>query len=220
MYASSRVGHCARIIVCTSPGNRYQRRISISSCGGLFQEKKAFHLQTSSHVLQMATRAWLVATVDFQVIWKSWVFLAGTLDAANSVSFLVCLAWRRKQEKGRWHCRVLRSFSGTPQGYVSQIQRPIFSWNPWLGDRSVYWTQYWGTNSARRGTCKFAKWRGSETKIQNLLPSLLDANSDPKTLPNPVFHCFSDILPGWEGIQRCVPAPHQTKKQTHHNRAW
>ena len=41
-----------------------------------------------------------------------------------------------------------------------------------------------------------------ETKVQNLLPSLSDANSDPKTLPNPVerhqvvFHCFSDFLPG------------------------
>ena len=41
-------------------------------------------------------------------------------------------------------------------------------------------------NPSRRGTCKFAKWRVSETKVQNLLPSLLDANSDPKTLPNPV----------------------------------
>ena len=30
----------SRIIVCTSPGNRYQRRISVSSCGGLFPEKK------------------------------------------------------------------------------------------------------------------------------------------------------------------------------------
>ena len=28
------------IIVCTSPGNRYQRRISVSSCAGLFPEKK------------------------------------------------------------------------------------------------------------------------------------------------------------------------------------
>ena len=47
-----------------------------------------------------------------------------------------------------------------------------------------------------------------------------------KTLPNPVerhqvvFHCFSDFLPGWEGIQRCVQAPHQTKKQTQHNSEW
>ena len=89
---------------------------------------------------------------------------------------------------------------------------PIFSWNPWLGDRSVYWTQHRGANPSRRGTCKFAKW-GSETNVQNLLPSLFDANSDPKTLPNPVerhqvvFHCFFDFLPGWEGIQRCVQAP-------------
>ena len=30
----------SRIIVCTSPGNRYQRRISVSSCGGLFPENK------------------------------------------------------------------------------------------------------------------------------------------------------------------------------------
>ena len=30
----------SRIIVCTSPGNIYQRRISVSSCGGLFPEKK------------------------------------------------------------------------------------------------------------------------------------------------------------------------------------
>ena len=109
----------------------------------------------------------------------------------------LCLTWRRKQEWRRWHCRVLHSFSGTPQGYVSQIQRPIFSWNPWLGDRSVYWTQHRSANPSRRWTCKFAKWRGSETKVQNLLPSLLDANSDPQTLPNPVerhqvvFHCFS-----------------------------
>ena len=28
-------------------------------------QKKAFRLQTSSHVLQMAPRPWLVATVDF-----------------------------------------------------------------------------------------------------------------------------------------------------------
>ena len=28
-------------------------------------QKKAFHLQTSFHVLQMAPRPWLVATVDF-----------------------------------------------------------------------------------------------------------------------------------------------------------
>ena len=34
------------------------------------------------------------------------------------------------------------------------------------------------------------------------------------------FHCFSDFLPGWERIQHCVQAPHQTKKQTQHNRAW
>ena len=133
-----------------------------------------------------------------------------------------CFVWlgEENRSEGRWHCRVLRSFSKTPQGYVSQIQRPIFSWNPWLGEWSVYWTQYRGANPYRRGTCKFAKWRGSETQVQNLLPSLLDANSDPKTLPNPVerhqvvFHCFSDFLPGWEGIQR------QTKKQTQHNRAW
>ena len=63
--------------------------------------------------------------------------------------------------------------------------------------------------------------------LQNdLLPSLLDANSDPKTLPNPVerhqvvFHCFSDFLHGREGIQCSVQAPHQTKKQTQHNGAW
>ena len=80
-------------------------------------------------------------------------------------------------------------------------------------------------NPSRRGTCKFAKWRGSETKVQNLLPSLLDANSIPKMLPNPVerhqvvFHCFSDFLLDREGIQCCVQAPHQTKKQTQHNRA-
>ena len=86
--------------------------------------------------------------------------------------------------------------------------------------------QHIGANQSRRGTCKLAKWRGSETKVQNLLPSLLDANSDPKTLPNPVerhqviFHCFSDFLPGWEAIQRRVQAPYQTKKQTHRNRAW
>ena len=55
----------SKVIVCTSPGNRYQRRISVSSCGGLFLEKKAFHLQTSSHVQQMAPRPWLVAPVDF-----------------------------------------------------------------------------------------------------------------------------------------------------------
>ena len=48
----------------------------------------------------------------------------------------------------------------------------------------------------------------------------------PKCYPTPVerpqvvFHCFSDFLPGWERIQRCVQAPHQTKKQTRHNRAW
>ena len=30
----------SRIIVCTSPTNRYQRRISVSSCGGLFPEKR------------------------------------------------------------------------------------------------------------------------------------------------------------------------------------
>ena len=138
-----------------------------------------------------------------------------------SVSLFVWLG-EEKRSEGRWHCRVLRSLSGTPQGYVSQIQRPIFSWNPWLGHRSVYWTQHRSANPSRRVACKFAKWRGSETKVQNLLPSLLDANSDPKTLPNPVerhqvvFHCFSDFLPGWEGIQ----APHQTKKQTQHNRAW
>ena len=107
-----------------------------------------------------------------------------------------------------------------------QNQWPIFSWNLWLGDRSVYGTQHRGANPSRRGTWKFAKWQGYETKVQNLLPSLLDANSDPKTLPNSVerhqvaFHCFSDLLPGWEGIQRCVQAPHQTKKQTQHNRAW
>ena len=140
---------------------------------------------------------------------------AETLDAANS-----------DKSEGRWHCRVLRSFSRTPQGYVSQIQRPIFSWNPWLADRSIYWTQYRGTNPSRRGICKFSKWRGSETKVQNLLPSLLDANSDSQALPNPVewhqvvFHCFSDFLSGWEGIQRCDHAPHQTKKQTQNNRAW
>ena len=29
----------SRIIVCMSPGNRHQRRISVSSCGGLFPEK-------------------------------------------------------------------------------------------------------------------------------------------------------------------------------------
>ena len=34
------------------------------------------------------------------------------------------------------------------------------------------------------------------------------------------FHCFSDFLAGWEGIQCCVQAPHQTNKQTQHNRAW
>ena len=134
--------------------------------------------------------------------------------------------WEENRSEGRWHCRVLRSFSGTPQGYVSQIQRPIFSWNSWLGDQSVYWTQHRGANLSRRGTCKFAKWQRSETKVQNLLPSLLDANSDPKILPNPVerhqvvFHCFSDFLPSWKGIQCCVQAPHQTKKQTQHNRAW
>ena len=107
-----------------------------------------------------------------------------------------CLSDLENRSEGWWHCRVLRSFSGTPQGYVSQIQWPIFSWNPWLGDWSIYWTQHRGANSSRKETCKFAKWRGSETKVQNLLPSLLDANSDPKTLPNPmerhqvVFHCF------------------------------
>ena len=107
----------------------------------------------------------------------------------------------------------------------SQIQRPIFSWNPWLGDRSVYWTKHRSAYPSKRGTCKFAKWRGSEIKVQNLLPRLLDANSDPKTLPYPVerhqvvFHCFSDFPPCWEGIRRCVQAPHQTKKQTQHNRA-
>ena len=142
-----------------------------------------------------------------------------------SVSLFVWLGEENRSE-GRWHCRVLRSFSRTPQGYVSQIQRPIFSWNPWLGNRSVYWTQHRGANPSRRGTCKFAKWRENETKVQNLLPSLLDANSDPQTLPNPVerhqvvFRCFSDFLPGWEGIQCCVQAPHQTKKQTQHNRVW
>ena len=126
-----------------------------------------------------------------------------------SFSLFVWLGEENRRE-GRWHCRILHSFSGTPQGYVSQIQRPIFSWNPWLGDRSVYWTQHRGANPSIRGTCKFAKWRGSETKVQNLLPSLLDANSDPKTLPNPVerhqvvFHWFSDFLPGWEGTQSCV----------------
>ena len=153
-------------------------------------------------------------------------------DASYNISLLIAKAGKphtigeENRSEGRWHCRVLRSFSGTPQGYVSQIQRPIFSWNPWLGDRSVYWNQHRGANPSRRGTCKFSKWWGSETKVQNLLPSLLDANSDPKTLPNPVerhqvvFHCFSDFLPGWEGIQRCVQAPHQTKKQTQRNRAW
>ena len=130
-----------------------------------------------------------------------------------SVSIFVWLGEENRSE-GRWHCCVLRSFSGTLQGYVSQIQQPIFFWNPWLGDRSIYWTQHRGANPSRRGTCKFAKWRGSETKVQNLLPSLLDANSDPKMLPNPVerhqvvFYCFSDFLPCWEGIQCCVQAPH------------
>ena len=142
-----------------------------------------------------------------------------------SVSLFVWLGEENRSE-GRWHCHILRSFNGTPQGYASQIQRPIFSWNPWLGNRPVYWTQHRGANPSRRGTCKFAKWRGSETKVQNLLPSLLDANGDSKTLPNPVerhqvvFHCFSNFLPSWEGIQCCVQSPHQTKKQTQHNRAW
>ena len=142
--------------------------------------------------------------------WTPWIL---------SVSLFVWLGEENMSE-GRRHSRVLRSFSGTPQGYVSQIQQPIFSWNPWLGDQSVYWTQHSGANPSRRGTCKFTKWWRYETKVQNLLSSLLDANSDPKMLPNPVerhqvvFHCFSDILPGWEGIQRCVQAPHQTKKQT------
>ena len=130
-----------------------------------------------------------------------------------SVSLFVWLGKENRSE-GQWHCRVLCSFSGTLQAYVSQIQRPIFSWNPWLGDPSVYWTQHRGANPSRRGTCNFAKWRGSETKVQNLLGSLLDANRHPKTLPNivksheVVFHCFSDSLPGWIGIQRCVQAPH------------
>ena len=77
----------------------------------------------------------------------------------------------------------------------SQIQRPNFPWNPWLRDRSVYWTQHRGANPSRRGTCKFSKWRGSETKVQNLLPSLLDANSDPKMLPNPVEKLFFIAFP-------------------------
>ena len=40
------------------------------------------------------------------------------------------LVWEENRSEGRWHCRVLLSFSGPTQGYVSQIQRPIFSWNP------------------------------------------------------------------------------------------
>ena len=39
----------------------------------------------------------------------------------------------------------------------SQIQRPIFSCNPWLCDRSIYWTQHRGANPSKRGTCKFSK---------------------------------------------------------------
>ena len=126
-----------------------------------------------------------------------------------SVSLFVWLGEENRSE-GQLHCCVLRWFSGTPKGYVSQIQRSIFSWNPWLSDWSVYWTQHRGGNPSKRETCKLAKWRGSETKAQNLLPSFLDANSDPNPVERHqvVFHCFSDFLPGWEGIQRCVQAPH------------
>ena len=55
----------SRIIVCTSPGNRYQRRISVSSCGGLFPEKK--HSPYKHHLMcyRWRPRPWLVATVDF-----------------------------------------------------------------------------------------------------------------------------------------------------------
>ena len=44
MYASSRWVTVSRIIVCTSPENRYQRRISVSSCGVLFPGKKSIPL--------------------------------------------------------------------------------------------------------------------------------------------------------------------------------
>ena len=42
----------SRIIVCTSPGNRYQRRISVSSCSGLFPEKKSIPL---TNIISCAT---------------------------------------------------------------------------------------------------------------------------------------------------------------------
>ena len=57
-------GSLSRIIVFTFPRNRYQRRISVLNCGGLFPEKK--HSTYKHHlVLQMAPHPWLVATVDF-----------------------------------------------------------------------------------------------------------------------------------------------------------
>ena len=114
-----------------------------------------------------------------------------------------------------------RTFSGTPQGYVSQIQRPIFSWNPWLGDRSVYWTQHRGANPSRRGTCKFAKWRGSKPLTN---PFGCKQRSQNATQPcGKTSSCFSLFfrLPTWlRGDSALYPGSSPTKKRTQHNRAW
>ena len=65
MYASSRVCHCVKNYCLHVSWKQIPKENQCIELWRTISRKKTFHLQTSSHVLQIAPRPWLVATVDF-----------------------------------------------------------------------------------------------------------------------------------------------------------